>query len=153
MPRNTITRDQIVRTAVELLDEEGMEGLNMRSLGKRLDGAATAVHWHVKNKDDLGLLAGDVVWHEIELPEPDASDWRCAAVSLAIDTGACSGRIRADLVIRRSGGAPGVATTPSTGSSVAPAVPQCTRPARGRSGMSTSSWCSGCARRLPRPHR
>ncbi|ADI08159.1 putative transcriptional regulator, TetR family protein [Streptomyces bingchenggensis BCW-1] len=85
MPRNTLTRDQIVRTAVELLDEEGLEGLNMRSLGKRLDSAATAVYWHVKNKDDLVLLAGDLVWHEIELPEPDAADWRSAAVSLAVD--------------------------------------------------------------------
>ncbi|MFE7330184.1 TetR/AcrR family transcriptional regulator C-terminal domain-containing protein [Streptomyces sp. NPDC057565] len=88
MPRNTLTRNQIVRTAVELLDEEGMEGLNMRSLGKRLDSAATAVYWHVKNKDDLVLLAGDLVWHEIELPEPDAADWRCAAVSLAVDLNA-----------------------------------------------------------------
>jgi AcrR family transcriptional regulator len=35
----------------------------MRSLGKRLGAAATAVYWHVKNKDDLVLLAADRVWH------------------------------------------------------------------------------------------
>jgi hypothetical protein len=35
MPRDTLTKDQIVRTAIELLDDEGLEGLNMRSLGKR----------------------------------------------------------------------------------------------------------------------
>ncbi|MDF2710501.1 MAG: putative transcriptional regulator, TetR family, partial [Nonomuraea muscovyensis] len=79
MPRDTLTRDQIVRTAVELLDEEGLDGLNMRSLGKRLGTVATAVYWHVKNKDDLVLLAGDHVWNEVELPDVDAVDWRTAA--------------------------------------------------------------------------
>lgn len=83
MPRDTLTRDQIVRTAIELLDEEGLDGLNMRSLGKRLDAAATAMYWHVKNKDNLVRLATDEVWSEIALPEPDAGDWRTAAEALA----------------------------------------------------------------------
>lgn len=78
-----LTKDQIVQTAIELLDDEGLEGLNMRSLGKRLGTAATAVYWHVKNKDDLILLAGDHVWHEIELPDLDTLDWRTAATAMA----------------------------------------------------------------------
>ncbi|MEU7804235.1 TetR/AcrR family transcriptional regulator C-terminal domain-containing protein [Micromonospora arborensis] len=83
MPRDTLTREQIIQTAIELLDEEGLEGLNMRSLGKRLGAAATAVYWHVKNKDDLVVLAGDHVWDEIDLPDLDALDWRTAATSMA----------------------------------------------------------------------
>ncbi|MGW2421650.1 TetR/AcrR family transcriptional regulator [Streptomyces sp. NPDC001709] len=83
MPRDSLTQEQIVRTAVELLDDEGLEGLNMRSLGKRLGAAATAVYWHVKNKDDLVLLAADRVWHEVELPALDADDWRGAATAMA----------------------------------------------------------------------
>ncbi|MFD0412955.1 TetR/AcrR family transcriptional regulator C-terminal domain-containing protein [Streptomyces sp. NPDC127108] len=84
MPRNTLTKDQIIRTAVELLDDEGLEGLNMRSLGKRLDSAATAVYWHVKNKDDLVQLVGDEVWDEIELADPEAVGWRSAIMSMAV---------------------------------------------------------------------
>ncbi|MEU1311906.1 TetR/AcrR family transcriptional regulator C-terminal domain-containing protein [Streptomyces cinnamoneus] len=83
MPRDTLTRDQIVTTAVQLLDDEGLEGLNMRSLGKRLGAAPTAVYWHVKNKDDLVVLVGDHVWQEIELPGIDPADWRTAAVAMA----------------------------------------------------------------------
>ncbi|MBG0814568.1 TetR/AcrR family transcriptional regulator C-terminal domain-containing protein [Planomonospora sp. ID82291] len=83
MPRDTLTKEQIVRTAIELLDDEGLDGLNMRSLGKRLGAAATAVYWHVKNKDDLILLAGDRVWEEIDLPDPEAAGWRTAATALA----------------------------------------------------------------------
>lgn len=85
MPRDTLTRDQIVRTAVELLDTEGLEGLNMRALGKRLGSAATAMYWHVKNKDNLVLLATDQVWSELRLPDLDAVDWRAAATAMAVD--------------------------------------------------------------------
>ncbi|MFD6878692.1 MULTISPECIES: TetR/AcrR family transcriptional regulator [unclassified Streptomyces] len=84
MARDTLTQEHIVLTAIELLDEEGLEGLNMRSLGKRLGAAATAVYWHVKNKDNLVLLAGDHVWHEIELPDPETVGWRAAAGSMAM---------------------------------------------------------------------
>ncbi|XVQ06976.1 TetR/AcrR family transcriptional regulator [Spirillospora sp. CA-255316] len=85
MPRDTLTRDQIVRTAVELLDAQGLEGLNMRALGKRLDSAATTVYWHVKSKDNLVLLATDRVWGELTLPDLDAVGWRAAACAMASD--------------------------------------------------------------------
>jgi AcrR family transcriptional regulator len=83
MPRDTLTTERIVRTAIELLDAEGLEGLNMRNLGERLGTAATAVYWHVKSKDNLVKLAGDEVWNEIELPDLDAVDWRTAATTMA----------------------------------------------------------------------
>ncbi|MGW2641192.1 TetR/AcrR family transcriptional regulator [Streptomyces sp. NPDC001348] len=83
MPRDTLTADRIIRAAIELLDEEGLDGLNMRSLAKRLDSAATAVYWHIKTKDELVRLAGDAIWQEIALPDPDATDWRTAATAHA----------------------------------------------------------------------
>ncbi|GHD22748.1 TetR family transcriptional regulator [Streptomyces violarus] len=83
MPRDTLTADRIVHAAIELLDEEGLDGLNMRSLAKRLGSAATAVYWHIKTKDDLVRLASDTVWHEVELPDLDATDWRTAATAQA----------------------------------------------------------------------
>ncbi|MEU7305330.1 TetR/AcrR family transcriptional regulator [Streptomyces sp. NPDC007206] len=85
MPRETLTADRIVGAAIELLDDEGLDGLNMRSLAKRLGSAATAVYWHIKTKDDLVRLAGDAIWHEVELPDLDATDWRTAATAHAGD--------------------------------------------------------------------
>ncbi len=84
MPRDTLTPAQIVAAAIELLDAEGVEGLNMRALGKRLGSAATAVYWHVGNKANLIVLAGDEVWNEIGLPELTATDWQAAASQMAI---------------------------------------------------------------------
>ena len=84
MPRDTLTSEQIVRAAVALLDDEGLEGLNMRALGARLGTAATAVYWHVKTKDELVVLAADSVWSEIPLPSPSGREgWRPAAVAMA----------------------------------------------------------------------
>lgn len=83
MPRDTLTSDQIVRAAIELLDDEGLDGLNMRALGKRLDAAATAMYWHVGNKDNLVRLATDEIWAEIELPDPQHPTWRTAAAKMA----------------------------------------------------------------------
>ncbi|MEV6192115.1 TetR/AcrR family transcriptional regulator C-terminal domain-containing protein [Streptomyces sp. NPDC051920] len=83
MPRDTLTADRIVRAAIDLLDEEGLDGLNMRSLAQRLGSAATAVYWHIKNKDDLVRLAGDAVWSEAEVPDLEGVDWRTAAAAHA----------------------------------------------------------------------
>jgi AcrR family transcriptional regulator len=85
MPRDTLTREQIVNAAIDLLDTEGLDGLNMRSLGKRLGSAATAAYWHVGSKANLIVLAGDQVWNEIALPDLTAIDWRAAATSMATD--------------------------------------------------------------------
>lgn len=68
--------------AVAVLDEEGVEGLNMRRLGKQLDTTAPALYWHVKNKDDVVALAIDAVWAEVELPDSEGP-WRESATALA----------------------------------------------------------------------
>ena len=70
MPRDTLTREQIVSAAIDLLDAEGLEGLNMRALGQRLGSAATAVYWHVGSKDNLIALAADQASSEIAAPFP-----------------------------------------------------------------------------------
>jgi AcrR family transcriptional regulator len=86
MPRETLNRDQIVEVAIELLDDEGVEGLSMRRLGKRLNSAATAMYWHVGSKENLVVLAADRVWGEIELLDPVRTGWRTAARALVQDT-------------------------------------------------------------------
>ncbi|MEO5866403.1 MAG: TetR/AcrR family transcriptional regulator C-terminal domain-containing protein [Sphingomonas sp.] len=85
MARDTLERNQIVRAAIDLLDEKGLDGLTMRSLGKRLGSAATAVYWHVGSKENLVKLAGDRVWSEIDLPDLTTVTWRVAARAMAGD--------------------------------------------------------------------
>jgi AcrR family transcriptional regulator len=83
MARETLSRDQIVTAALELLDAEGLEGMNMRALGKHLGSAPTAVYWHVGSRDSLIALAADRAWAEVELPDPAMGGWRTAADQMA----------------------------------------------------------------------
>ncbi|HEX6359425.1 TetR/AcrR family transcriptional regulator [Actinophytocola sp.] len=78
-----LTTEQIVRAALELLDEEGMEQLSMRKLGARLGAGATSLYRHVKNKDELIELVVDVVYGEVEVPDVVGRDWRPAAEKTA----------------------------------------------------------------------
>ena len=84
MARDQLTRDQIVQAALALLDAEGLEGLNMRDLGRRLKSAATAMYWHVGNKETLIGLAADEAWAEVELPDAAELGWREAAYRMAV---------------------------------------------------------------------
>ena len=70
-----LNRERIVRAAVALADEAGLEALSMRKLADRLGAGTMSLYNHVENKDDLldGMI--DVVFSEIDLPAADA-DWR-----------------------------------------------------------------------------
>jgi TetR/AcrR family transcriptional regulator, tetracycline repressor protein len=48
-----LTKERIVRTAMRLLNDVGVEGLTLRALAKELDVQAPALYWHFKSKRDL----------------------------------------------------------------------------------------------------
>lgn len=83
MARKPLTRERVLRAAVALADEGGIESLSMRKLADRLGVKAMSLYNHVANKDDLldGIL--DSALGEIVLPEP-GTDWKAQARGLAI---------------------------------------------------------------------
>ena len=48
-----LDRDRVVRAALGLLDEAGLDGLTLRRLAAELDVKAPALYWHFANKQDL----------------------------------------------------------------------------------------------------
>ncbi|WP_344527822.1 TetR/AcrR family transcriptional regulator C-terminal domain-containing protein [Streptomyces albiaxialis] len=73
--------DQVVRTALTLLDEVGLEGLTLRRLARELDVQAPALYWHFKNKQSLLDEMATALQRELDEtgghPEPGApwQDW------------------------------------------------------------------------------
>lgn len=51
--RVPLSRERILQAAVELADEEGIDALTMRSLGRRLGVEAMSLYNHVDNKEDI----------------------------------------------------------------------------------------------------
>jgi AcrR family transcriptional regulator len=72
--RIPLSRDRVLRAALELADAEGVEALTMRRLGDELGFEAMSLYRHVANKNDLldGML--DLVLAEWELPDGHG-DW------------------------------------------------------------------------------
>ena len=73
-----IDRDLVVRTALRMLDEEGLERLSLRRLAAALDVKAPALYWHFANKRALLDHMADVILAPA-LPELDGpakpADW------------------------------------------------------------------------------
>ena len=75
--RRRLNRDRVLRAAVALADEAGIETLSMRSLAQRLGVVPMALYKHVANKEELLDGMVDVVVGDIDLPAPGA-DWKAA---------------------------------------------------------------------------
>ena len=81
--RTPLSRDRVMRAALALVDDGGMEALTMRRLGHSLGVEAMALYRHVTNKDDIvdGLV--DLVFEEIGVPADDVG-WKAAMRRRAI---------------------------------------------------------------------
>jgi AcrR family transcriptional regulator len=81
--RVPLTRDRVLRAAVEVADERGIESLTMRRLAQHLDVKPMSAYYHVENKDDILDGIVDIVFGEITVPRI-GRDWRPAMRARAI---------------------------------------------------------------------
>ena len=57
----SLSREQIIETSIELLDGSGEGGLTFRALSERLATGPGAIYWHIANKGDLLTAACDAI--------------------------------------------------------------------------------------------
>jgi TetR/AcrR family transcriptional regulator, tetracycline repressor protein len=94
-----LTKDSIVRTALSLLDEVGMDGLTLRALAARLGVQAPALYWHVRNKQALLDEMATVVWRrigDVMAGLPPGTPWRAVMTTYAVT-------VRGELLGHRDG--------------------------------------------------
>ena len=70
-----MSRERVLRVAIDFADANGIESLSMRKLARELGVEAMTLYYYVANKNDLLEGMADLVAEEIELP-PDDVDWR-----------------------------------------------------------------------------
>jgi AcrR family transcriptional regulator len=88
-----LSRERVLRAAVDLARRDGIESLSMRKLGDELGSGAMSLYHYVPNKDSLIDGMVDIVFSEIELPST-GDDWRTAMRKRALSTRAALGRHR-----------------------------------------------------------
>lgn len=67
-PRKKWTLDQVVDTAIDFADAEGIDGLSMRKIADKLGTSAASLYTYVQGRDELLGLMIDQVMGRIDLP-------------------------------------------------------------------------------------
>jgi AcrR family transcriptional regulator len=75
--RDPLNRDRVLRAAVALADDVGIEALSMRKLAERLGVVPMALYKHVANKEELLDGMVEVIVGEID-PPAQGADWKDA---------------------------------------------------------------------------
>jgi AcrR family transcriptional regulator len=76
-PRAPLTRESVLKAALGIADQGGLESLSMRRLGQELGVEAMALYYHFANKDEVLDGIVDLVWAEIDVPVA-GDEWRAA---------------------------------------------------------------------------
>lgn len=69
--RETLTREKVLHAALALADQEGLDGLSMRRLATTLNVQAMSLYNHVASKSDLLDGIAELVFDQVELPDPE----------------------------------------------------------------------------------
>ncbi|MFI9449937.1 TetR/AcrR family transcriptional regulator [Amycolatopsis sp. NPDC052450] len=77
-PRRSLTKERVLRAAIEVADRGGVEAMTMRRVAQHLGVEAMSLYHHVPNKDAILDGVVDAVFAAIELPGPEDGDWRDA---------------------------------------------------------------------------
>jgi AcrR family transcriptional regulator len=83
--RMPLSKERVLRRAVELADGGGLESLTMRRLAEELGVGVMSLYYYVPHKDELIEGMVELVFSEIELPPTDV-DWQTAMRQRAIST-------------------------------------------------------------------
>jgi AcrR family transcriptional regulator len=81
--RVPLSRERVLRAAVALADQSGIESLTMRRLGQELGVEAMSLYNHVANKEAILDGVVDLVLGDIEVP-PTGTHWKTAMRERAI---------------------------------------------------------------------
>jgi len=77
----TKSQDDVVRTALAILDEQGAAAVSMRAIAERLGVRMNTVLWHTKSRARLGELMADAIIGGVSL-DGLPGDWRERAAEI-----------------------------------------------------------------------
>jgi AcrR family transcriptional regulator len=70
-----IDRQVTVKTALDIIDNEGLEAISMRRLADRLGVASASLYHHFHNKEEVLLAVCGLIFREIPLPDERTERW------------------------------------------------------------------------------
>ncbi|HET8541116.1 MAG TPA: TetR/AcrR family transcriptional regulator C-terminal domain-containing protein [Anaeromyxobacter sp.] len=80
--RERLSAERVVKAALELLDEVGLDELTMRRLAERLGVKAASLYKHVRHKEELLVLLADEISGAVASPRAQGG-WKAQLLDLA----------------------------------------------------------------------
>src|SRR5690242_9417096 len=80
-----LSREEIVRAAMNVADAEGADAINMRRIARELHSGTMSLYWHIRSKEELLDLMIDAIIGEPAVPER-SGDWRADLRAIACGT-------------------------------------------------------------------
>jgi AcrR family transcriptional regulator len=74
--RTPLTREQIVRAALRIVQTEGVDGVSMRRVAAEFETGPSSLYAHVTNKDELLQLMFDEMCGMVPVPEVEPARWK-----------------------------------------------------------------------------
>ncbi|RKF21240.1 TetR family transcriptional regulator [Altericroceibacterium spongiae] len=75
MSFSKLSADLIIAEAIQLLQEEGLSGVSLRKVAKRLDASVSSLYWHVKDREALYTLMSGRIFRKCVEEVPACSNW------------------------------------------------------------------------------
>src|SRR5436309_15511047 len=86
-----LTRGRLVGSALELVNDDGLDALSMRALADRLEVKAASLYWHVRDRRELLELLAESILEGVARPRARAT-WRQTVLAV---TDALRSRVQA----------------------------------------------------------
>src|SRR5207247_2011645 len=71
--REPLSRERVIGTALRVMDEDGLDAVTMRRIGRELGVEAMSLYNHVRDKEDILDSISEAVLSEFQVPSAD--DW------------------------------------------------------------------------------
>ena len=107
--RRPMTRERVLAGALDLADQIGAADLTIRRLADALDSKPMTIYHHVPSKDEILDGIVDLVFAEIDLPDP-ALDWKPAVRARCVSARSVLARHGWAVPLMESRRSPGPAT-------------------------------------------
>ncbi|GAA0360769.1 TetR/AcrR family transcriptional regulator C-terminal domain-containing protein [Bacillus horti] len=91
--KRNLTLEKIIEASISLINEKGLHALTMRALAAKLGVQASAVYWHVKNKEELLQQLSSVISKQVNFPKQEW-DWKMKMMFLANESKEAMSSIR-----------------------------------------------------------
>jgi AcrR family transcriptional regulator len=75
--RGSLSREEILTAAREIVERDGLRQLSMPTLAKNLSSGVTSIYWYFASKDELVDALAQLVVHDVheQLPPPGDGPW------------------------------------------------------------------------------